>query len=65
MRKFKERNKLGRFADKPDVVVPDYSHLVAKMAVGDRCEVEADDSGAFKKRGTVKYLGEFTLVYSY
>jgi hypothetical protein len=57
VRKFKERNKLGRFADRPELEITDYSHLTDAMKIGDRCEVEIDESGEFKKRGTVKYIG--------
>ncbi|KAJ3287660.1 hypothetical protein HK104_008493 [Borealophlyctis nickersoniae] len=58
VRAFKQRHKIGRFADKPAEDVPaepDFAEEAAKIHVGDRCEVEAE--GGLSKRGTVKFVG--------
>ena len=51
---YKQRNKIGRFADKDapsSKPVPQIS-----IPVGSRCEVETAEEG-FHKRGTVRFVG--------
>ena len=52
---FKERNKLGRFSDKPEST-PQPTETLPDIAVGARCEVESGEE-TLKKRGTVRFVG--------
>lgn len=56
VREYKRRNKLGRFADKPEVEAYDYKQEADAIALGSRCEVELDDGG-LKRRGVVRFSG--------
>ncbi|KAJ3097669.1 hypothetical protein HK100_005289 [Physocladia obscura] len=70
VRAFKQRMKLGRFAD-PDLVVAaaidneEFQEAASKIKIGDRCQVIAalaedgggNGSGGLAKRGVVKYVG--------
>ncbi|KAJ3394073.1 hypothetical protein HDU84_000101 [Entophlyctis sp. JEL0112] len=63
VRAFKQRMKLGRFADGSSEASAsttdgdDFSAAAAKIKVGDRCEVTVDDEGGLAKRGEVKFVG--------
>lgn len=53
---YKQRQKLGRFSEKPD----EESHKteeVVEIQVGSRCQVKSAEPG-FHKRGTVRFVGE-------
>jgi len=52
---YKQRQKLGRFAEKPDEESPKPEEDVS-IQVGSRCQVESAEPG-FHKRGTVRYVG--------
>ena len=71
VRAFKQRMKLGRFADtksNSESSISDtssaaegkeddsFSPQSAKMKIGDRCEVEPE-TGGLKKRGEIKFIG--------
>ena len=51
---YKQRNKIGRFADKPTEESEQTSQV--DIAIGARCEVESTEED-FRKRGTVRYVG--------
>lgn len=51
---YKQRNKIGRFADKD--AAPSKPLPPVDIAVGSRCEVETTVE-AFHKRGTVRFVG--------
>jgi len=55
---YKQRNKVGRFAEK-DVTQVERSEQpqAVNIHVGSRCEVESLEAG-FTKRGTVRFVGE-------
>ena len=53
---YKQRQKLGRFAEKPDEA-PQKIEEVVNIKVGSRCQVESTEPG-FHKRGTVRFVGE-------
>ncbi|CAG8446928.1 2226_t:CDS:10 [Ambispora leptoticha] len=60
---FKQRNKLGRFADSQSSTSDaslTFEEEAKNIKVGDRCEVDFSESGedGFKKRGIVRYVGE-------
>ncbi|EPZ33512.1 kinase-like protein [Rozella allomycis CSF55] len=58
VRAFKERNKLGRFAEPTEETVKiqaEYKKLAMEIQIGNRCEV---DSEGILKRGTIKFVGE-------
>ncbi|CAG8559623.1 7448_t:CDS:2 [Ambispora gerdemannii] len=67
---FKQRNKLGRFADSQSST-SDASYTFEEEAknikVGDRCEVDFGESGedGFKRRGVVRYVGETKFKSGY
>lgn len=52
---FKQRQKLGRFAAKPDQESHETEEDV-NIQVGSRCQVESTEPG-FHKRGTVRFVG--------
>lgn len=52
---YKQRHKVGRFAEKQDTEkIPDSE---INIPVGSRCEVESLEPG-LKKRGTVRFAGQ-------
>ncbi|KAL6297829.1 CAP Gly-rich domain-containing protein [Sparassis latifolia] len=51
---YKQRHKIGRFADKDQEETVSVPHL--DLPVGARCEVETSEEG-FHKRGTVRFVG--------
>jgi len=53
---YKQRNKIGRFAEKDDTIV-ERSELPVDIQMGSRCEVESLEAG-FSKRGTVRFVGQ-------
>jgi len=53
---YKQRQKLGRFAEKPDQESHETEEEV-NIQVGSRCQVESTEPG-LHKRGTVKFVGE-------
>ena len=55
---YKQRNKVGRFAEK-DVTQVERSERLepVNIHVGSRCEVESLEAG-FNKRGTVRFVGD-------
>jgi tubulin-specific chaperone B len=53
---YKQRNKVGRFAEKDATQVEQFEQPV-NINVGSRCEVESLEAG-FNKRGTVRFVGE-------
>ena len=55
---YKQRNKVGRFAEK-DVTQVERSEQPdpVNIHVGSRCEVESSEAG-FTKRGTVRFVGQ-------
>jgi tubulin-folding cofactor B len=58
VRAYKERNKIGRFAEKSDQtdkMNEEYIQAAKNISVGDRCEVSAD---GFLRRGTVRFVGD-------
>ncbi|KAI8621725.1 CAP Gly-rich domain-containing protein [Chytriomyces sp. MP71] len=63
VRAFKQRMKLGRFADGASdagssVAMETDNQLEAeKIKIGDRCQVVAEEAGGLAKRGTVKFVG--------
>ncbi|KAI0664502.1 CAP Gly-rich domain-containing protein [Cubamyces menziesii] len=52
---YKQRNKIGRFADKPAEVPQEPQNV--DIPIGARCEVESTEED-FRKRGTVRYVGQ-------
>jgi tubulin-folding cofactor B len=52
---YKQRHKVGRFADKPPGE-EETSLVNVNIPVGSRCEVESLEPG-LKKRGTVRFVG--------
>ncbi|KAF9165474.1 hypothetical protein DFQ26_009927 [Actinomortierella ambigua] len=60
---FKQRNKLGRFADAASTSSASsdkdqlYDEAAQTMKVGDRCEVDLGGD-SMKRRGTIKFLGK-------
>ena len=52
----KQRQKLGRFAEKPDKESQGTEEVV-DIQVGSRCQVESTEPG-FHKRGTVRFVGK-------
>ena len=52
----KQRQKLGRFAEKPDQE-PEKAEEDVNIQVGSRCQVESAEPG-FHKRGTVRFVGK-------
>ena len=52
---YKQRNKVGRFAEKIDIPVEQPEQPV-NIQAGSRCEVESFEVG-FSKRGTVRFVG--------
>ncbi|KAJ3239521.1 hypothetical protein HDU81_005748 [Chytriomyces hyalinus] len=67
VRAFKQRMKLGRFADGASDAggsttgsasdADAQQELAEKIKVGDRCQVVVDDEGGMAKRGVVKFVG--------
>ena len=53
---YKQRHRLGRFAEKHDEEMESASEVV-DIPVGSRCEVESTEEG-LHKRGTVRYVGK-------
>ena len=54
---YKQRNKVGRFAEKDVTQVERFEQPQAvNIHVGSRCEVESQ--GGFNKRGTVRFVGQ-------
>ena len=53
---YKQRNKVGRFAEKEDTPAERPEQPV-DIQVGSRCEVESFEAG-FSKRGTVRFVGQ-------
>jgi hypothetical protein len=53
---YKQRNKVGRFAEK-DVTQVERSEEPVNIHVGSRCEIESLEAG-FNKRGTVRFVGQ-------
>jgi tubulin-folding cofactor B len=53
---YKQRQKLGRFAEKPDEDSQETEEDV-NIQVGSRCQVESSEPG-FHKRGTVRFVGK-------
>ena len=51
----KQRQKLGRFAEKPDE--PQKTEEDVNVQVGSRCQVESTELG-FHKRGMVRFVGK-------
>ncbi|KAF9528935.1 CAP Gly-rich domain-containing protein [Crepidotus variabilis] len=51
---YKQRNKVGRFADKP---AEEETATSEDIPAGARCEVESTEPG-LKKRGTVRFFGQ-------
>lgn len=51
---YKQRNKIGRFADKPAEKSPEPENVA--IPIGARCEVESTEED-FRKRGTVRFVG--------
>lgn len=51
---YKQRNKIGRFGDKPEEHVQETQPV--DISVGARCEVESTEED-FRKRGTVRFVG--------
>lgn len=56
VRQFLQRNKLGKYTEKPDVELYDFKKEAESIKVGDRCEVEVVEGG-MKRRGTVRFCG--------
>jgi len=54
---YKQRHKVGRFADKPPVEEEETTSMDVDIRAGSRCEVESLEPG-LKKRGTVRFVGE-------
>ena len=52
---YKQRQKLGRFAEKPDEGLQETEEDV-NIQVGSRCQIESTEPG-FHKRGTVRFVG--------
>ena len=52
---YKQRNKIGRFAEKATDEEPEEPE-VTNIPVGGRCEVESTEED-FRKRGTVRFVG--------
>jgi len=52
---YKQRQKLGRFAEKPDEGSQETEEDV-NIQVGSRCQIESTEPG-FHKRGTVRFVG--------
>jgi len=59
VRAYKERNKLGRFADVSSEQVEEYAADAAKIAVAARCECPV--GGGLDMRGTVRFVGIMAL----
>ena len=59
VRAYKERHKLGRFADHPaHGDTHGESAAIPAISVGSRCEVDdGADSGGLQKRGVVRFVG--------
>jgi tubulin-specific chaperone B len=53
---YKQRQKLGRFAEKPDQEPPKPEEDT-DIQVDSRCQVESTEPG-FHKRGTVRFVGK-------
>ena len=53
---YKQRQKLGRFAEKPDEI-PQKTEEEVTIQVGSRCQVESTEPG-FHKHGTVRFVGK-------
>ena len=51
---YKQRHKIGRFADQPADENEEAQHV--DIPVGARCEVESTEED-FRKRGTVRFVG--------
>ena len=51
---YKQRNKIGRFADKTTEGTEQVQHI--DIPLGARCEVESSEED-FRKRGTVRFVG--------
>ena len=59
MRSYLQRNKLGKYADKPETEQKTYKEEAELIATGSRCEVEMEENGeSFKRRGVVRFVGE-------
>jgi len=56
---YKQRNKVGRFAEQ-DAAAENETTEAVDIAVGSRCEVESSEAG-FSKRGTVRFVGPTTF----
>ncbi|ORY44202.1 hypothetical protein BCR33DRAFT_697891 [Rhizoclosmatium globosum] len=62
VRAFKQRMKLGRFADAASTTSStpaqdEFKEEASKINVGDRCQVISEEAGGLAKRGTVKFVG--------
>lgn len=53
---FKQRNKVGRFAEKEPSAEPEVAPESVNIPVGSRCEIESLEPG-LSKRGTVRFVG--------
>ncbi len=53
---YKQRHKVGRFAEKP-VATEEPKSMDVDIPVGSRCEVESLEPG-LKKRGTIRFVGQ-------
>ncbi|EIW59769.1 uncharacterized protein TRAVEDRAFT_147895 [Trametes versicolor FP-101664 SS1] len=51
---YKQRNKIGRFADKPEEEIKEPETV--DFPIGARCEVESTEED-FRKRGTIRFVG--------
>ena len=54
---YKQRNKVGRFAEKEDSAEAEVAPESVNIPVGSRCEIESLEPG-LSKRGTVRFVGE-------
>jgi tubulin-folding cofactor B len=54
---YKQRHKVGRFADIPPAKEEELASMHVDIPVGSRCEVESLEPG-LKKRGTVRFVGD-------
>lgn len=55
---YKQRHKIGRFAEKHDTAEPSQAQTgQVEIPLGSRCEVESSEAD-FHKRGTVRFVGQ-------
>ncbi|KJA19612.1 hypothetical protein HYPSUDRAFT_217558 [Hypholoma sublateritium FD-334 SS-4] len=53
---YKQRNKVGRFAENEPLAEPEMAPESVNIPVGSRCEIESLEPG-LSKRGTVRFVG--------